>query len=76
MEETPEFEARKHRPTLREIITSIGQNFGLVLGGMALVVMTTVSFYLITAYTPTFGKTDGGDDFAQGRAMFAGFELR
>lgn len=58
MEETPEFEARKHRPTLREIITSIGQNFGLVLGGMALVVMTTVSFYLITAYTPTFGKTE------------------
>jgi MFS family permease len=37
---------------------SIGQNFGLVLGGMALVVMTTVSFYLITAYTPTFGKTE------------------
>ena len=58
MEETPEFEARKHHPTLREIVTSIGQNFGLVLGGMALVVMTTVSFYLITAYTPTFGKAE------------------
>nr|BFE90023.1 hypothetical protein GCM10020185_05590 [Pseudomonas brassicacearum subsp. brassicacearum] len=25
---------------------------------MALVVMTTVSFYLITAYTPTFGKAE------------------
>ncbi|MFP3514786.1 MFS transporter [Pseudomonas sp. SIMBA_077] len=58
MEETPEFEARKHRPTLREIVASIGQNFGLVLGGMALVIMTTVSFYLITAYTPTFGKSE------------------
>jgi metabolite-proton symporter len=58
MEETPEFEARKHHPTLREIVRSIGQNFGLVLGGMALVVMTTVSFYLITAYTPTFGKAE------------------
>ncbi|OZY31686.1 MFS transporter [Pseudomonas lundensis] len=58
MEETPEFEAREHRPTLREIIRSISQNFGLVLGGMALVVMTTVSFYLITAYTPTFGKAE------------------
>ena len=58
MEETPEFEARKHHPTLREILRSVGQNFGLVLGGMALVVMTTVSFYLITAYTPTFGKAE------------------
>lgn len=58
MEETPEFEARKHHPTLREIVRSISQNFGLVVGGMALVVMTTVSFYLITAYTPTFGKAE------------------
>jgi metabolite-proton symporter len=58
LEETPEFQARKHRPSIGEIMRSIGQNFGLVLGGMALVVMTTVSFYLITAYTPTFGKTE------------------
>ena len=58
MQETPEFEARKHHPTLREIVGSVGQNFGLVLGGMALVIMTTVSFYLITAYTPTFGKAE------------------
>ena len=58
MQETPEFEARKHHPTLRDIVRSVGQNFGLVLGGMALVIMTTVSFYLITAYTPTFGKAE------------------
>ncbi|MFJ4143711.1 MFS transporter [Pseudomonas sp. NPDC089734] len=58
LEESPEFEARKHRPTLSEVMRSISQNFGLVLGGMALVVMTTVSFYLITAYTPTFGKNE------------------
>ena len=58
MEETPEFQARTHRPTLGEVVRSIGQNFGLVLGGMALVIMTTVSFYLITAYTPTFGKNE------------------
>jgi len=60
MEETPEFEARAkhHRPTLGEVVKSIGQNFGLVIAGMALVVMTTVSFYLITAYTPTFGKNE------------------
>jgi len=58
LEETPEFEARTHRPTLREVVKSIGQNFGLVIAGMAMVVMTTVSFYLITAYTPTFGKSE------------------
>ncbi|MET0610335.1 MAG: MFS transporter [Pseudomonas caspiana] len=58
MEETPEFEARTHRPTLKEVVRSISQNFGLVIGGMALVIMTTVSFYLITAYTPTFGKNE------------------
>ena len=60
LEETPEFEARarKHRPTLGEVVKSIGANFGLVIAGMALVVMTTVSFYLITAYTPTFGKNE------------------
>ena len=28
----------------------------LVLGGVAMVIMTTVSFYLITVYTPTFGR--------------------
>ncbi|WP_268800630.1 MFS transporter [Pseudomonas huanghezhanensis] len=60
LEETPEFEARalKHRPTMGEVVKSIGQNFGIVIAGMALVVMTTVSFYLITAYTPTFGKNE------------------
>ena len=60
LEETPEFEARarKHRPTMGEVVKSIGANFGLVIAGMALVVMTTVSFYLITAYTPTFGKNE------------------
>lgn len=58
LEETPEFQKRKHHPSLSEVLRSIGQNFGLVLAGTAMVVMTTVSFYLITAYTPTFGKNE------------------
>ncbi|PJI46194.1 MAG: citrate-proton symporter [Pseudomonas sp.] len=58
LEETAEFQQRKHRPTLGQVLRSIGQNLGLVLAGTALVVMTTVSFYLITAYTPTFGKNE------------------
>ncbi|MDN6855380.1 MFS transporter [Pseudomonas sp. CAN2814] len=58
LEETPEFQQRKHRPNLSQVLRSIGQNFGLVLAGTAMVVMTTVSFYLITAYTPTFGRNE------------------
>jgi MHS family citrate/tricarballylate:H+ symporter-like MFS transporter len=57
LEETQEFLARKHRPSSREIFASIGTNWGVVLLGMMLVVMTTVSFYAITVYTPTFGKS-------------------
>jgi MHS family citrate/tricarballylate:H+ symporter-like MFS transporter len=57
LQETEEFKQRKHRPSLRAIFRSIGDNWTLVLSGMMLVAMTTVSFYLITIYTPTFGKT-------------------
>lgn len=56
LQETPEFLARKHRPDTGEIFRSMIANRGLVIAGMLLVVMTTVSFYLITVYTPTFGK--------------------
>jgi len=57
LEETEAFKARKHRPSTREIFRSIVDNWEIVLAGMLLVVMTTVSFYLITVYTPTYGKT-------------------
>ncbi|MDB5990222.1 MAG: citA [Herbaspirillum sp.] len=57
LQETEEFLARKHRPDVREIFRSMLENWGLVIAGMMLVAMTTVSFYLITVYTPTFGKT-------------------
>jgi MHS family citrate/tricarballylate:H+ symporter-like MFS transporter len=56
LQETEEFKRRKHRPAFREIFRSMLDNWGLVLAGMLLVAMTTVSFYLITVYTPTFGK--------------------
>jgi MHS family citrate/tricarballylate:H+ symporter-like MFS transporter len=56
LQETEAFLARKHHPTLSEIFSSIVSNWWIVLAGMMLVVMTTVSFYLITVYTPTFGK--------------------
>ncbi|CAB3794144.1 Proline/betaine transporter [Paraburkholderia ultramafica] len=56
LRETEEFQARKHRPSMSEIMKSMATNWGVVLGGMGMVIMTTVSFYMITAYTPTFGK--------------------
>ena len=57
MAETPAFLARAERPDLQEIARTIGRRWGLVLKGMMLVVMTTVFFYMITAYTPTFGSS-------------------
>ncbi|MBN4666070.1 MFS transporter [Pandoraea nosoerga] len=57
LQETEAFLARKHRPGTGEIFRSMVQNWGLVIAGMMLVAMTTVSFYLITVYTPTFGKS-------------------
>ena len=56
LQETEEFMARKHRPDAAEIFRSMLDNWLLVVSGMLLVAMTTVSFYLITVYTPTFGK--------------------
>ncbi|MBB5468477.1 metabolite-proton symporter [Paraburkholderia sp. CI2] len=56
LQETEEFTARKHRPSMGEILKSMLANYPIVLGGMGMVVMTTVSFYTITAYTPTFGR--------------------
>ena len=55
--ETDEFAARRHHPDTAEILRSLRSNWKVVLVGACLVVMTTVSFYMITAYTPTFGSS-------------------
>jgi len=57
LEETEEFRRRKHRPATAEIFASLARNWRIVLLGMMLVVTTTVSFYAITVYTPTFGRS-------------------
>jgi MFS family permease len=56
MEETQEFLARKNHPRVGDMIRTISSNSGIVLQGMLMAVMTTVFFYMITAYTPTFGS--------------------
>jgi metabolite-proton symporter len=53
--ETQVFLAQKHHPAIGEILASLASNWKIVAIGVLLSTMTTVSFYLITAYTPTFG---------------------
>src|SRR5258707_7866484 len=57
LQETDEFVARKHRPTTSEIFRSLTANWAVVEIGTMMVTMNTVSFYMITAYTPTFGSS-------------------
>jgi len=65
LEETGEFLARRRRPPASEVLRSLGTNWPLIVIGTLMVTMTTVSFYMITAYTPTFGSAvlhlTGGD---------------
>src|SRR6202521_3249989 len=56
LQETEEFAARKHHPSPGEIYASMLTHWRIICTGVAMVLMTTVSFYTITAYTPTFGK--------------------
>ncbi|SDR89740.1 MFS transporter [Pseudomonas prosekii] len=57
LEETEEFAARKHRPSMGEVFRTLAQNWVIVFAGMMMVALTTTAFYLITVYAPTFGKT-------------------
>ena len=57
LQETDEFAARKHRPNTQEILRSLTANWKIVIIGTMMATMTTVSFYMITAYTPTFGNS-------------------
>jgi MFS family permease len=55
--ETEVFLQRKRRLTAREIVRSVFANWYVILLGMMLSALTTVSFYMITAYTPTYGSS-------------------
>ncbi|MGA8659075.1 MAG: MFS transporter [Chthoniobacterales bacterium] len=57
LEETEAFRRMRHRPRKAgEVFRIVAANWQVVLVGTMLSVMTTVTFYLITAYTPTFGS--------------------
>ncbi len=57
LEETPVFLAMKRHPTASEVFASAAANWKIILLGMMLTAMTTVTFYFVTVYTPTFGKS-------------------
>jgi MHS family citrate/tricarballylate:H+ symporter-like MFS transporter len=57
LQETAEFKTRRHHPATSEVFRSMFVNWKTVLAGMMMVAMTTTTFYLITVYTPTFGRT-------------------
>src|SRR5450755_702492 len=56
LEETPAFLAMKKHPSTSEVFASAAVNWKIILLGMMLAAMTTVTFYFITVYTPSFGK--------------------
>jgi len=57
LKETESFLSRRH-PGVSEILRSLAANWRIVILGMMLCIMNTVAFYLVTAYTPTFGSTE------------------
>lgn len=56
LQETEEFAVRKQHPSMSEIFNSLLVHWGIIAKGVMLIVMSNVSFYLITAYTATYGK--------------------
>ncbi|MYM41246.1 MFS transporter [Duganella qianjiadongensis] len=57
LQETEAYLAQKSHPTFGQMMKTISRNWPLVVAGTMLIVLTTVAFYLITVYTPTFGKS-------------------
>src|SRR5581483_1074555 len=57
LEETEAFRARRHRPQPAALVRMLFANWRVVLLGMMMSTMTTVSFYMVTAYTPTYGSS-------------------
>jgi MFS transporter, MHS family, citrate/tricarballylate:H+ symporter len=56
LEETQAFVHGRHVRAMSEVVKILIANWRLIAAGMALTVMTTTSFYLITAYTPTYAR--------------------
>ncbi len=55
--ETDDFAKRSAPPSMGRIIASIMADGRVVLAGTCIIVMATVTFYLVKIYTPSFGRT-------------------
>lgn len=55
--ESRAFKQQSDHPSRREMLSTLWQQRRVVFLGMMLIVMTTVAFYTITVYTPTFAKS-------------------
>lgn len=58
MMESKVFVESKTRPGIKEVMQSLIHNYQVIILGMMMVGMTTATFYLITAYMPTFGRVE------------------
>jgi MHS family citrate/tricarballylate:H+ symporter-like MFS transporter len=47
----------KKHPTTSEVFASAAANWRIIVLGMMIAVLTTTTFYFVTVYTPTFGRT-------------------
>jgi MFS family permease len=56
LKESPAFLERPQQLEIPELLRRLLRNWPMVLAGALLSAMTTVTFYAITAYTPTFGS--------------------
>ena len=57
LEETEDFRSRPRPPRASDVVKMVASNWRLVLLGMMMSTMTTVCFYLVTVYTPTYGSS-------------------
>lgn len=57
LEETPAFTARLEKPSVSKVLSTTAANLPLVLLGSMMATMSTVFFYMVTAYTPTYGSS-------------------
>lgn len=56
LEETPAFRQARHPQQAIDLFRILAGNWRIVVLGVTVCVFTTTFFYLITAYTPTFGQ--------------------
>ena len=56
LRETDAFHSMSHARSGRAVLRMLAEHWAIVLAGAGMSVLTTTTFYLITAYAPTFGR--------------------